>query len=551
MQQLATAFLPLAALACLISALPGQDTEDPADKAYAEALARYREVKTRLPFNYHLEGRTRLANSRRPEALALLAQDYAKPWSYPQYTRYTIARLIADNFDDEKFVPQIDALRIEHDEPVDMWLWVQALRIQADNVGDATAVEIAANSKNVMHRAAAILALGESRTGHIMQAIVAACLGFPKKEAERCLLLGAMSGALWQNKRYVNDPDYRTALEAYISLLHQDVGLNHVSKIQMARHLQWILRGPALFVNPEPWLELLQRGEIKEVKKTDTRAAPTFFGIETQGERFCYVLDMSDSMCKEIEPSARPSTAPTTGPRPRRKKGFVPTESDLPWHLIKTRWDLAREQLRISLLRLSDDNYFSVIWFGSESGTFNACKGMMPATKGNVDRLLAEIDKVKPGPVDSEKAPDGQLRGKTNLHAGLKLAFGLARKGYVEEAAYVDGKVLTEGCDTIFLLSDGAPSWDDFNIEDKDYGEGQVVLDTEYGKAAPRSERIHYHGPYSRDPHWLVEDVRRMNAFRRIRMHCVGLGEANMSLLRELAKMGNGETYSMGKSADK
>ena len=38
-----------------------------------------------------------------------------------------------------------------------------------------------------------------------------------------------------------------------------------------------------------------------------------------------------------------------------------------------------------------------------------------------------------------------------------------------------------------------------------------------------------------------------MNAFRRIRMHCIGLGEANMGLLKRLAKMGNGETFSMGK----
>jgi len=533
----------LLALGLLTSVLAGQQHRTV--NGFEEALARYHEVKNRLPFVHHTEGRTVLAHTHRSEGLELLASDYAKPQVHPAYTRFTIAHLIGRHFDREEFAPRIDTLRKKHGKPGDMWLWVHALRIHANRLGDEEVIDIANTSKSAMQRAAAILALGESRNGRIKSVIMATCLDFPRKAADRSILLGAMSGALWQNKRQVNDPDYRQALEAYIHLLAPDVGLPHASKIQMARHLQWILRGPALFVNPEPWLELLQRGEIKQVDKSETRAAPSFFGIETQGERFCYVVDMSDSMCKEISPSARPSNAATTGPRPKRKKGFVPSESDLPWHLIKTRWDLAREQLRISLLRLADDKYFSVVWFGTESGTLKSCRGMMRATKGNVDRVIAELDKIELGPKDPVKAPHGQLRGSTNLHSGLRYAFGLTKKGYVDKNAYVNGKVLTEGCDTIFLLSDGAPSWDDFHVIDKDYGEGRVVVDNEYGAAAPRTPQIRYHGPYDQ-PDWLVEDVRRMNAFRRIRMHCVGLGEANMTLLRRLAEMGNGETFSMG-----
>lgn len=540
-QQLSLANLLV--LGCLAVPLTGQNQSD---EAFISALARYKEVKTRLPFAHHTDGRTRIANTRRPEALQLLAADYGKPWSHPQYTKYTIAFMVGKNFGDNEHATRLEAMRRQHEDPVDMWLWVHALRIQIDEVGDASAVEIATTSNQAMHRAAAILALGQSRNGRIKSAIVQTCLNFPRKAGDRALLLGAMSGALWENKRYVNDADYRLALEAYIGLLAESVGLDHVMKIQMARHLQWILKGPALFVNPEPWLELLQRGEIKQPKKTDTRAAPSFFGIETQGERFCYVVDMSDSMCKEIEPSARPPNAPLTGPRPRRKKGFVPTESDLPWHLIRTRWDLAREQLRISLLRLSDDKYFSIVWFGTESGNLKTTKGMMRATRSNVDRALAELDQIELGPKDPVKAPDGQLRGRTNMHSGLRRAFGLTKRGLVDEAAYVHPKVLTEGCDTIFLLSDGAPSWDDFHTKDRDYGEGRVVVDNEYGASAARTPTLIYHGPYDQED-WLVEDVKRMNAFRRIRMHCVGLGEANMRLLRRLAEMGHGETFSMGK----
>ena len=37
-----------------------------------------------------------------------------------------------------------------------------------------------------------------------------------------------------------------------------------------------------------------------------------------------------------------------------------------------------------------------------------------------------------------------------------------------------------------------------------------------------------------------------MNTFRRIRIHCIGLGEANLSLLRSLAGVGGGETFVVG-----
>lgn len=38
-----------------------------------------------------------------------------------------------------------------------------------------------------------------------------------------------------------------------------------------------------------------------------------------------------------------------------------------------------------------------------------------------------------------------------------------------------------------------------------------------------------------------------MNAFRRIRLHCVGLGEANEALLNSLADIGNGEVFIVGR----
>lgn len=544
-----TAIVPLA----LAAAMPAQGAKTGAD----DPFARYKETIQRVPFRHHTEGRERIAETRSIDALRILIGDYTKPQAYPEHARYTIASLIGKYFSSPEALDPLAALRASHDKPVDAWLWFNTLRILADHDGEQAVLTIAQSDKSIRNRAAAIAAIGESHLGNVKAAICPACLDFPKKESERNLLIGAMSGALWAQKKKVNSPEYRDALKAYIGLLAPDLGLSAVAKVQIGRHLQWLLNGPTLWMNPEPWLELLARGDVKTGSSGgshQTVTAPRFFGIETDGDRICYVIDMSDSMLREIAPSARPQQGAITGPRPKKKRALL-DESDLPWEVIKTRWDLAREQLKISLLRTPADKYFSVVWFGDQHGTLEATKGMVKASKANIDRAVAELEAIKPEPLPPGRAggfviPGEKerkiLRGDTNLHGGMRHAFGLHGKGYADQAAYVDDDTLTEGCDTIFLLSDGAPTNDDFVIDDKDYHEGDVVADIETGTPAARTPRINYPGPYREDD-WLLDDVRRMNAFRRIRIHCVGLGEANMGLLRRIAEIGHGETFEFGR----
>ena len=536
--------LEMCALA-LAAGLPAQQQGQQA-KGAPDAFARYRECIQRLPFTFHTEGRELVAQTRTLQALKLLCGDYADAKQYQEHTRYTIAALLGKHFDKREFAPALTSLRLLHQKPVDTWLWFHALTIESRHAGTDPALALAKQNKNQLQRAAAILALGEISPSGLAQAIVAVCADFPKKdrEGDRNLLLGALSGAILANKNKANDEAFRTGLTAYIKLLGDDVGLSHTAKLQIARHLMATLNGPCLFVNPEPWLELLARGSVKIPEGGKTVSQPKFFGIESDGERLCYVLDMSDSMCKEIAPSVRPS-GPITGPR-KKPIGALPDESDLPWAKIKTRWDLAREQLKISLQRLAPEKHFAVVWFGSDSGTLESTPGMVKATKLNVARVCEELDGIVCGKPVPQKAPDGVLRGSTNLHSGLRRAFGLSNKGYVESCAYVDAATLTHGCDTIFLLSDGEPSWDDFHCKDKDYGEGNAIHDAEYGKAAVRTPEMIYWGPYSR-PDWLVQDVERMNAFRRIKIHCIGIGEASTKLLHQLAEVGQGQVYTIGK----
>jgi hypothetical protein len=511
--------------------------------AYDDALARYRQVMPRQTFRDHTDGRNRLASTGKPDALQILIDDYLKGKAYTEYARYILASLFGRHFDNEASLPALTSLRTANNKPGDVWLWIQVLRIQANHGGEEEVQTIAASHKNPMLRGAALLALGEARKADLKRAMVSACADFPKREWERNLLVGAMSGIVSANQSRANDAEFRKGLEAYIGLLAPEVGLSHTLKVQMARHLQRLLKAPALFVDPESWLRILASGDVKKTDNSRTESAPRFFGVETDGERLCYVVDMSDSMCKPIAPSAKPE-GPTTGPKQKKPKGVLPDESDLPWHKINSRWDLAREQLKISLLRLPDDKYFSIVWFGDESGMFESTKGMVKATKGNIDRAIAELEAIKPGKPVADR-PDGTLRGNTNMHSGLRRGFGLNDKGMADVFAYVDPDALVHGCDTIFLLSDGEPSSDDFHVIDRDYGEGRAVTNLESGNPGQRTPQMHYWGPYV-DPYWLVEDVKRMNAFRRVRIHCVGLGEAKMDLLKQIAEVGHGESIAVG-----
>jgi hypothetical protein len=539
--------LPLACIVCAASLAPGQDS-----RGYQEALDRYNETIRRLPLQHHTEGREKLAKTRNPLALPILAKDYTEtkdPGRFPEYARYMLATLLGRYFDRAEFVEPLKALRLANKKPVDTWLWVQALKVEADRGDAASVMAIATGEKNALQRAAAIAALGATRNPDLKTLVTSNCAAFPKKDEERMAVLGALSGALLANKDRVNDAAYREALTAYIGLLADEVGLSHTAKVQIARHLQILLKSNQLYVNPDAWLELLARGEVKRGSSSPSSAAPRFFGIETDGERLCYVVDMSDSMCKKIEPSATPS-GPLAGPKEKKKKGAILDESDIPWHRVDTRWDLARENLRVSLSRLTPDKQFCIVWFGSRAGTLDSCPGMLKATRANIDKVMDELDAIELGPPDTRTSLDGKLRGETNMHAGLKLAFALTSRGFAQTEAYVDSDALTQGCDTILMLSDGAPSVDDFTVTDKDYGEGDVVVDQEYKVKAERTATLNYPGPFifSGVPEcpWIVDDVRRMNAFRRIRIHCVGLGEANMTLLKELANIGQGQSFAVG-----
>ena len=56
-----------------------------------------------------------------------------------------------------------------------------------------------------------------------------------------------------------------------------------------------------------------------------------------------------------------------------------------------------------------------------------------------------------------------------------------------------------------------------------------------------------FYGPYVDANGYLVDDVRRMNLFRNVAIHCIGVGEADMLPLRMIAATSLRETRLLGK----
>ncbi|QDV07944.1 hypothetical protein Poly30_34800 [Planctomycetes bacterium Poly30] len=252
-------------------------------------------------------------------------------------------------------------------------------------------------------------------------------------------------------------------------------------------------------------------------------------------------------MAAPIPDDWKPANGPTSGPSKRKKwkKGEVPTEADIPWWLIKTRFDLAREHLRISIMRMTEDQMFTVIGFGSRADYLDGCDGMVKATSSNVKKVLKALDDIEIGKPMIDR-PDGTLWGDTNLFEGLQLAYGATKKGTVDDGAYVDPDAMEEGADTILVLSDGNPSMDSFGIEDVDYGDGKALADSETDKEGERTMKMNYLGPYTYWP-FLLEEVKRLNMFREAQIQVISVGDGDREALRRLAAIGLGKLTELGK----
>jgi hypothetical protein len=183
----------------------------------------------------------------------------------------------------------------------------------------------------------------------------------------------------------------------------------------------------------------------------------SFYGITSVSKRVCFVLDVSLSMKEPVAAGSK-----------------------------RTKFDVAQEQLKQAIAALSDGDQFAVVLFAGSSARWS---NKMTVVSTAVKQKVTEW-------IDSKI----ELDQGTNIHAGLKEAFGIAGMG-ARDAAY------DSAIDTMFFLSDG----------DATVGEIQ-------------------------DPLEIRRLVREWNKLSRIRIHTIGVGEApNVALLYGLAEDSGGQ----------
>lgn len=522
-----------------------------------------KELLRRNPLRYHVEAYEKLAEAEEEEALAALRKLYKKPMSPKEQERYLLATAFGEKGAGEELMDELDDWRKEFDDPSDAWLWRNTLAVDVEVRGPERALEIARTHKKVIFRAAAIEALAASKDESLYELLPELAKAMPKKPVEKQILMGALATALGElgNKKSRVEREWKTAALSLIAQLDGDE-LPRAGKLVLARYLARVLESDDVVLNGNAWRALISErsreekerkkkkkkaGEDKKKKSEPEYVRPSFFGVEVTGNRVCYLIDLSDSMAEPIPEEWRKRGPMSGGKEAKRKKGALPTVDDIPWHSVETRYDLAREHIKISLQRLQPDQFFTVIGFGTRAEFFDGSKGMVKASKGNVKKVLKELEGIEIGPPQGTRK-FGTLWGDTNLHSGIRLAFSVTKKGAVDEFEYVMPETFEHGADTIFILSDGDPSLDDYTRKDVDYGDGQVFSDREAGeRSKERTRELNYLGPYA---HWkpLLDDVRRMNMLREIEIHVIGIGDADENALKALADIGLGKVELFGKS---
>jgi len=500
--------------------------------------------------------RERLARTGDARALPILVRDYDKPENPKDHVRYLIATMSATWLgNDAQLLPQWTAWRKRYGQPSHAWLWYQTSQVEARLRGKDAADALVAARNEPLLQAAALRSLADAFAGKPEGSAVAdlaLTLGqaLPKAAAARGAVLEAVALVLATLKLPWKEPKAVALAEAVIGSL-ADPALPARSKLVVARALARAFTSATVDLDPETWrreLAAAQSGTPPTAPPPDRYAGPRFAGLRAAGQRLVYVIDLSDSMLIPLAAAEKESLQKPVTPEGGAPAAPKPAD-DLPWDKIATRFDAARECLKASLLHLDKGQRYCVVVFGDKAELLESTPRLLPATPTAVKATIRELDQLElRSTKKTSQNPHGELRGATNLHGGLRKAFQVGPKGLVEADEHVDSKLLEDGCDAIFLLSDGVPSWDDF--------EGTEAPDEEDEPANPESKvdtqrtpTMTYDGPYGQyhvTGDYLVQDVRRMNLLRNVEIHAVAVGEADDVLLSRIADLGLGKVRRVG-----
>ena len=214
----------------------------------------------------------------------------------------------------------------------------------------------------------------------------------------------------------------KEAIDRLIQLLHNPQS-QRVQQDIVESLKRWT--GKDLGLNARAWRDWWDVNRDKEKSLSQGAARSTgygsFYGIPISEGRITFVIDISGSMRE-----------PLTG---RAIKDYIEGLSRLKDKEIKSRLDLAKEELVAVLEALPDNAAVQVIPYSdSAAGFARAPEKLSKAARKKFTRRVRSLG----------------AGGGTNIHDGLMLAFFPGRKPQKSD--------WEQGPDTIFLLTDGAPS---------------------------------------------------------------------------------------------
>ncbi len=217
---------------------------------------------------------------------------------------------------------------------------------------------------------------------------------------------------------------------------------------------------------------------------------PTYYGEKVVSDKVVFVVDFSLSMNEEMiidrETIVRETGAVVTGSEEEAKAKGAPKEGEvvpIEWWKIRTRMDFARSQLKYVISTLKRDQYFDVIWYSDSVVAWQG--GLVPAKPGVKLKAIQWLDEQK-------------CEGATNIWGGLTKALNLVGKGTQDEN-------YSRGADTIYFMSDGAPSVGDI-----------------------------------KDPDAIVDAIERIHKVRRVKIHVAQIGTSKMPFMQKLAAVTGG-----------
>ena len=150
----------------------------------------------RNPPVYHYRAYEALAKLGDPRAIEVLKKAYSKPGFPREQTPHLIAAALGEKGTATGITADLVEWMEKSSAPGDAWLWSKVLQLESKEEGSAKAVEIARSGKEIVQRAAAIEALATNKDAVLYELIPELCKALPKKDAEKMILMGAMTTAL-------------------------------------------------------------------------------------------------------------------------------------------------------------------------------------------------------------------------------------------------------------------------------------------------------------------------------------------------------------------